>query len=423
MEHVDDRKKGLIMRVVMYSLLFAALNTTMTATAMPQIVQNIGGLNYFHWVFVIYMLCSSVTAIFSGKLTNRYGLKALMLAGLTIFALGSLLAGYASTMVHLILFRAIQGVGGGMIISAAFAITGQLFYSQEKERWQGKLGAMIGIASVFGPVLGGYIVETYLWSWLFWISVPVAVLSIAVVWQLYPRGFQEQKKEPAANPGSLKRNLFGLIYTLHFLVGMGMFGVVLFIPFYVQGVIGRSALVSGLVELVMTVSMVLSSAVAGILIARIGKYKMIALNGLTMMALGIFLNTMLTVDSDLWNVMLNMTVVGFGLGATFPAFSHMLQHTVPPQYLAQSTAASQVSRELGGTFGVAVMGTVMASLLTTRLAGSETQSPAAVLTEWDNPVVQQALSDVLSEVFLFAAIFVVVAIVLSFTLRDRSARR
>lgn len=502
------RKKITIMIAVLSVLLFSALNMTIVGTSLPKIISKIGGLSYFDWVFTIYMLTSSITAILVGKLSDIYGRKIFILVGIAIFSLGSLLSGFSTSIIQLIVFRGIQGFGGGMIMSTSFATVGDLFSPRERGRWQGVLGATFGVASLFGPTLGGYIVDHFDWSWVFWVFLPIGVVAFFLIWQLYP-GHSRREKEPIDYAGSLvlsvmitslllgfswadekypwgspqiiglfgvtiislilfilierkvkspvvplhlfQNSVFTLSNIISFLIGMGMFSVIMYIPFFVQGVIGASATVSGLIELAMTLSMVLASGIAGNLITKTGKYKKFAVLGLMLMTTGMILNALLTVESTLMRVIINLIVTGLGMGIGFPVFNLTVQNAVKHKFLGVATATSQLFREIGGTVGVAVMGSVMGTLMASRLAekmpaGMTDQMPPGMEEMKDpqvlmNPeqleqvrltlseqarqmfdqliaVFREALSYSLSGVFLFSAIIVLLAVISAFFLKE-----
>lgn len=422
------RKKITIMMAVASVLLFAALNMTIVGTALPKILNKIGGLDYFDWVFTIYMLTSSITAILVGKLSDIFGRKIFILAGILIFGIGSLLSGFSENIFQLIIFRGIQGFGGGMCMSISFATVGDLFSPRERGKWQGLLGATFGLAALIGPTLGGILVDNYNWSWVFWVFLPFGVVAFICILLLYPNAERREKesidyfgslvltlsivalllgfswanteyawgsiqiiglfsifaislalfiwiemkvKSPVMPLHLFRNSVFTLSNVIAFLLGIGMFSVIMYTPFFVQGVLGRSATVSGLVELALTIGLVISSSVSGILISKTGKYKMIAIIGLVTMTVGLFLMSQLSADSTLVHVIINLFVTGVGLGITFPVFNLTVQNAVKHKYLGVATATSQLSRELGGTVGVAVMGSIMGTLMANKLKGAE----------------------------------------------------
>ncbi|WP_209122154.1 MDR family MFS transporter [Alkalihalobacillus sp. BA299] len=505
MEHLELRKKITIMIAIMAVMLFAALNMTIVGTSLPKIVADIGGMELFNWAFTIYMLCSSITAILVGKLSDIYGRKVFILTGICVFIIGSILCGFSTSIIQLIIFRGIQGFGGGMIMSSAFTTVGDLFSPRERGRWQGLMGGVFGLSSLFGPTLGGFIVDNMDWSWVFWIFIPVGIVSFFMILKLYPQA-ERKVKEKIDYLGSfvlsiviislllafswaggtyawssleiiglftvsflclllfiyIERKVQSPVVPLHlfknkivlvsngasFLAGVGMFGVIMYVPFYVQGVLGRTATTSGLVEMVMTISMVSISALAGQLITKTGKYKKLALFGFIIMIIGFMLNAFLTPDASLAKLLINLIITGIGLGMTMPVFTLTVQNAVDHKFLGVATATSQLCRQLGGTVGVAIMGYIMSSKMTEKMVSgaeqhqnmdvvSELQTPEilmdpfvidhmrAEMSEQMKPIFDQfvaslreALNFGLTQVFLFSSFVILLAFVVTLFLKE-----
>ncbi|WP_243292863.1 MDR family MFS transporter [Bacillus sp. FJAT-47783] len=445
MEHLEQRQKVLIMIAVMAAMFFAAVNMTIVGTALPKIIAQIGGMEYFDWVFTIYMLTSTITAMLVGKLSDIYGRKIFILIGIGIFTLGAFLSGLSDSIFQLIIYRGIQGFGAGMIMSCAFTTVGDLFSPRERGRWQGMLGGVFGLSSLFGPTLGGYIVDNFDWHWVFWVFLPIGLVAFALILKLYP-SHQGKDKESVDYVGSLlltmmiaslllgftwagdryewlspqiislfsltvlsliafifvelkvkspvlplylfKNGVFTISNIAGMLLGMGMFGTIMYVPFYVQGVQGQTATVSGLVEMVMTITMVVSSIVVGNLITKTGKYKIFALIGLAIMAIGLFLNTTLEVESSLTKLILQLMIIGIGLGMNMPVFQITVQNAVAHKFLGVATSAMQTFRQIGGTIGVAIFGSVMGNRMADELSATQPKNmpqPA--------PGMEESLSD------------------------------
>jgi len=419
-EELDKRTKLTIMIAIMAGMLFAALNQTIVGTALPRIVAELGGMEYYSWVFTIYMLTSSVTGLLVGKLSDMYGRRPFILWGLLIFMLGAFLSGTASTIVQLIIYRGIQGFGGGFIMSTAFTAVGDLFSPRERGKWQGLLGATFGLASVIGPVLGGYIVDHTDWKWVFWVNLPVGVLAFVLIWRLFPKQTSgqtskidylgavfvtciivtlllafswagskyewsspqilallagtvislviflivEKRAQAPILPLSLFQNgIFVVSNIIGFMVGIAMFGSLMYIPLFVQGVIGTSAAQSGLVTMPMMVSMVACSALAGQLTSRTGKYKWVALLGGAVLAVGMYMLAQMDIHTTNGEAAINMIVVGAGLGFTMPVFMLAVQNATPHNLLGVTSSSVQLFRQIGGTVGVAIMGTLMSNTI------------------------------------------------------------
>ncbi|MGM7702706.1 MDR family MFS transporter [Pseudalkalibacillus sp. Hm43] len=508
MEHLPLRKKITIMVAVLASMLFAALNQTIIGTAMPKIVSDLGGMPYFSWIFTIYMLASSVTAILVGKLSDMYGRKPFILLGLGMFIIATFLCGTATSIFMLILYRGFQGLAGGMIFSTAFASIGDLFSPRERGRWQGLMGAVFGLASVFGPTLGGYIVDHFAWKWIFWIFLPVGFVAFILIMRLFPSvprqahgkidyfgsvflaatiiplllafswagnqfawgSFQviglfalsvvsliaflvaEKKVENPVLPLNLfKNSVFTISNVIGLLIGMAMFGAIMYMPFFIQGVIGTSATTTGFIMMSMMLSMVASSTIVGQLITRTGKYKKLAILGLTTMGIGIFSLTTLTSASTNMDAILRLIIIGLGLGCSFPIFTITIQNAVAYKHLGVATSSVQLFRQLGGTIGVSIMGAIMNIIMSSNMKSSaeavssgatggsvEKLSDPKLLMDPDQlqairsqfpqdqldtfvkvvEMMRTALSDALSGAFMFGAIMMVVAVGLVLFLKE-----
>jgi len=427
---LEHRKKISIMVAIMAAMLFAALNQTIIGTALPHIITALGGLEYFSWVFTAYLLAASIPAVIVGRLSDIYGRKPFILFGIGSFILGSILCGIATDIVELIVYRMIQGLGGGAIMATAFAAVGDLFPPRERGRWQGMLGGAFGLASVFGPTLGGYIVDHWHWHWVFWIFIPVGVIAFVMIVLLFP-SVQKKHKQRIDYWGSIFLtamvvslllafswagqqyawgslqiiSLFGCsfmslvvfilverrvqhpilplslfansIFTVSnlivFVMGASMFGSLLYMPLFLQGVVGVSATLAGSMMMPMTLSLVFASIFGGQAISRSGKYKNLAFFGLAVTAVGMYLLSTLSGDSDKGIILAYIIIVGLGLGIGMPVFNLTLQNAVDHGHLGVATATGQLFRQLGGTIGVALMGTVMSHYMHVALAGKLAQ--------------------------------------------------
>ncbi|WP_044894112.1 MDR family MFS transporter [Bacillus alveayuensis] len=424
MEQLEKKKKITIMLAIMAALLFASLNQTIVGTALPRIVADLGGFEYYSWIFTIYMLTASVTSILVGKLSDIYGRKPFILIGLAIFIVGTFLNGLSENIIQLIIYRGIQGFGGGMVLSTSFTAVGDLFSPRERGRWQGILGSVFGLSSVFGPTLGGWIVDHTDWHWIFWVFLPFGVVAFILILVLFP-SIERKEHEPIDYAGSFfltftivpmllafswagtkyewdswqiiglfafmlialglfmlaekkakspvlplqlfKNSTFSLSNAIGFIIGAGMFGAIMYMPFFVQGVIGTSAASSGLITMPMTLSMVIASSIGGQLITKTGKYKAQAVIGLLIMTIGMFLLSIMDIDTTKTTAVINMIIVGFGIGMSLPIFTLTIQNAVSPNLMGVATASAQLFRQIGGTVGVAVMGTLMSTRMNEKM--------------------------------------------------------
>jgi EmrB/QacA subfamily drug resistance transporter len=418
METLHSKKKITIMFSIMAALLFSSLNQTIVGTVLPKIISELGGINYFSWVFTIFMLSSSITGVLVGKLSDIYGRKPFLLIGLIIFMIGSLLAGTSGTMIQLIIYRGIQGLGAGMIISTSFASVGDLFSPRERGRWQGLLSAVFGLSSILGPTIGGWIVDYSDWHWVFWIFLPFGVIAFILIFFLMP-SVKRKSNEKIDYYGSLflsiflitllllfssggnafswvslysmilitisiisivlfiiterkvkspviplclfKNKEFTMTNFINFTVGIAMFGSIMYTPFFIQGVQGTTATTSGVIMMPMTLSLVLASAISGQILTKTGRYKGLLIFGLFLLLLGVYFKSTMTANSTITLVVIYNIITGLGLGTAFPILLISVQNATSDKLLGVATSSVQLFRQIGGTIGVALFGTLLTS--------------------------------------------------------------
>lgn len=446
MEHLSAKRKVSIMIAIMAAMFFAAINQTITSTAMPRIIAILDGMDYYTWTINIYLLTSTIATVLVGKLSDMYGRKPFLLIGILLFMLGAFLTGTSSDVYQFILYRGIQGIGAGIIQSSAFTAVGDLFPPRERGKWMGLLTAVFGFSSVLGPLLGGYLVDHLDWHWLFWIFLPVGIVAFVMIMMLFPKVqqknvqsidylgslfmtttivplllafswagteyewasfqiiglliaslvsacifvFVESKaKNPILPLHLFKNNVVTISNLIGFIMNFGMMGAMIYLSFFVQGVLGISPTYAGYVTMPMSIVMVFASAMTGQLMAKTGKYKRFALIGVPIMIAGMAI--MIFMDNVAMAVT-SMIVFGIGLGLGMPVFSLATQNAVSHEELGVATASSQLFRNLGGTIGVAVMGTVMSNNLATNLKESMQSSSAETLASLDPKVTEQMVA-------------------------------
>ncbi len=403
------------MLAIMAAMFFAAINQTIVSTAMPRIASLLNGMELYTWVITIYMLTSTIATVLVGKLSDIYGRKPFLLMGIIFFMIGAFLCGTSTTIGQMILYRGIQGVGGGIIMATAVTAVGDLFAPRERAKWTGMMMAIFGFSSVLGPTLGGWMVDHMNWEWIFWIFLPIGIIAFAMIWKLFPKpvrnynekvdywgslflslaiiplllGFTwagteyawlswqiiglfgatvvslilfilvERKVQSPVLPLSLFRNSVVTISNIAgFLMGAGMLGALIYLPFFVQGVEGISPTYSGYVTMPMSISMIILSALTGRWMTKTGKYKRFALLGMAIMTIGMVIMAYM---DNIPVAIVSMIVFGIGLGFGMPVFTLAAQNAVPPSELGVVTASSQLFRNMGSTIGIAVMGSIMIS--------------------------------------------------------------
>ncbi|WP_150265974.1 MDR family MFS transporter [Paenibacillus tepidiphilus] len=518
MEHLSNKRKLTIMIAIMAAMLFAAINQTITSTAMPRIIAILDGMDLYTWTINIYLLTSTIATVLVGKLSDMFGRKPFLLTGILLFMVGAFLTGTSDNVHQFIFYRGIQGIGAGIIQSTAFTAVGDLFPPRERGKWMGLMTAVFGFSSVLGPTLGGYLIDHLDWHWLFWIFLPLGVVAFVLIMALFPKAkrgestsidylgslfltttivplllafswagteydwgsgqilgllaasvvsalifvFTETKaKNPILPLHLFKNSVVTVSNLIGFIMNFGMMGALIYLNFFVQGVLGISATYAGYVTMPMSIVMVIASAVTGQLIAKQGKYKRFAMAGVPIMiggmAIMIFMNSVPV-------AILSMIVFGLGLGLGMPVFSLATQNAVSHKELGAVTASTQLFRNLGGTIGIAVMGTVMSNNLTKHLKEALTSSPAAQglsqldpevskqLTAFANPTalmnkplleqtqaslpadvqplfvqmidgIRDALGQTLSTVFMTGTIVLVAAFILVFFLKELPLRQ
>jgi EmrB/QacA subfamily drug resistance transporter len=445
---VASRQRWAIMLAVMLGLFLSAMDSTIVGTAMPRIIADLSGLKLYSWVFTSYMLASTTSVPIVGKMGDIYGRKRFFLAGIVIFLAGSILSGTSQSMTQLIIFRGVQGLGGGFIFANAFAIVGDLFPPAERGRYTGIMSGVFGVASVIGPLVGGAITDNLSWRWVFYVNIPLGLAALAVITIVLPEsakgavgrkldylgaialagtvaplllGFswagneyawtdppvvasfamsavmlvvlliiEAGASEPIVPLSMFGNKIFTVAVAASFISGVGLFAGSVYIPLFMQGVLHFSATNAGLVTTPMMVAMVCGSMIGGQVVSRTGRYKWISVLGMGIAGTGMFMLSTLAPASGQASGMADMAVLGFGLGFTLPTLTLAAQNAVPYSMLGVSSAFVQFSRSVGGTIGVAIMGSVLTRRLDHHLASGlspeiQQRAPAPLLAALKNP--------------------------------------
>ncbi len=436
---LSRRQVIITMSGVLMAMFLSALDQTVVSTALPRIVADLGGFDRYTWVSTSYLVASTSVLPIVGRLTDIYGRKWFILAAIVVFLVGSVLAGLSQTMTQLIVFRAIQGLGGGSIMAIAFVAVGDLFPPAERGKNQGYVASVYALSSILGPILGGLITDQLSWNWIFYINLPlgiplivlfifyfpqvkpeavrhkldilgVATLILCVVALMlglswggvqYSWGspqvagflvlslvmtllfiFIETKAEQPIVPLHLFKNrvLSSSLITVFF-TGFAMFGGIIFVPLYAQGVLGQSATSTGTIMTPMMLGMVVGATLSGQALSRLGgHYRTQGLVGLGILVVGLFLISRMTAETSFPVALFNLVIMGFGLGTTFPTYTIAIQNSVSHRFMGVATSAAQFFRSVGGLLGLAVLGSVLTNRFSSNFMGSVSPEVERVLT-------------------------------------------
>ncbi len=482
----------------MLALLLAALDQTIVGTAIPRIVADLNGLDRLAWVTTAYLVTSTTVTPIAGKLGDLFGRKPFLLAGMIGFVVASAFCGLAQDMTQLIVARGIQGIFGGVLFATVFTVIGDLFPPAQRARAQGLFGAVFGLASVVGPTAGGFITDHWSWRWVFEVNIPVGIIAVAVVavglpyvkskaswrdidyfgavtlaagvvpllialtitrdhaWTSFPvvsllalaavmlAAFvfvESRVGQPIVPLQLFKNSTFSVSMVVGFLTAFGMFGSILFTPLVFQGVLGISATNSGALITPMMFGLIGASTLTGFAMRRIKYYRFLGTIGVAVMIFGMGLLSQVTPASPQWHVVVDLIVVGLGIGTTFPLYLTAVQVALPRRYLGVASSQIQFWRNLGGTVGSAILGAVLAnrlpSYLTTRV--SALNLPPQVVNSLPKGAsansildptllaklppafvhaIRLALSDTLHDIYIFAGAVLVVALISTVFLKE-----
>jgi EmrB/QacA subfamily drug resistance transporter len=440
---------------VLFVVFLSMLDQTVIGTAMPRIVADLQGFDRITWVTTAYLLTSTVPIPIYGKLSDLYGRKRIILFGIAVFLVGSALSGVAQTMNQLIAFRALQGLGAGALQPIAVAVVGDLFPPRERGKWQGVTGSTYALSAIIGPLVGGWITDYASWRWVFYVNIPVGILAslfliflmpalrgstrhvsidyigaallilgtvplllgfslagtqyawlspqitglfaIAVITLIllviYALRLERRGKEPIFEPGMFRHSarIFGISILVTVIFSISLYGSVLGIPLFAQGVLGTSATNSGLILVPFMLTSIGGSIVAGLLLTWIGKYKWIAILGLVIAIVGTMLLVRLNTGSSSLEVLIAMLVLGIGVGSGMAVYTVVVQNAFP-QKIGVASSTLVFFRQLGGAIGLAAMGSVLTSSYIPAFHNALPATlkhilPARVLATFDNPLI------------------------------------
>jgi EmrB/QacA subfamily drug resistance transporter len=447
----------LIFGALLLVLLLASLDQTIVSTALPTIVGDLGGISKLSWVVTAYLLASTVVGPIYGKLGDLYGRKVVLQTSIVIFLVGSALCGISQNITELIVFRGIQGIGGGGLFVLTVAVIGDIIPPRDRGRYQGYFGAVFGVSTVIGPLLGGFFVDNLSWRWIFYVNLPIGLIALAVIatafqarvdrahhvidylgaallagglsavvlytslggttyaWTspgmlaLIVAGVvliaafvlaERRAAEPILPLEIFRNRIFDVTSAVGFIVGFALFGSVTFLPLYLQDVKGHTPTVSGLLLTPMTAGVLITSIGSGQLISRFGRYKPFPIAGTAIMTVGLLLLSRLRVDTSTVVGGAYMLVLGLGLGLTLQVLVLAAQNAVDYKYLGVATSGSTLFRQIGGSIGVSIFGAIFANRLAGHLAA--TIPPGAHVPTSPNPAALKGLPPALHHAYATA---------------------
>ncbi|MCE7699611.1 MAG: MFS transporter [Methanobacterium paludis] len=462
--NLDKSKIFMTMVGLMVGLLVAALDTSIISTAMPKIVGNLHGMEYYVWPFTAYMLTSTIATILFSKLSGIYGRKLILIIGIIAFVITSVMCGFATNMFELIIFRGLQGISGGILLSLPFIIMGEVSSPKERGKYMGILASIFGISSVLGPILGGIITDTLGWRWVFFVNVPVGIAAVAIIMYSLPNLkldsikndidysgiitftfamitfflgltlardlntyplteilglfifaalmftlfiWSEKKAEEPILPLYLFNNSTFTISSVENFLGYAItFGGIVYVPLFAQNVMGMSATNAGLLMIPMLISLSISSSIVGHIISRTGKYKKIAIAEFVITGIGLILLATMNVNTSPYALVAYSTIFGLGSGILYTVFTVSVQNAVPIREIGVTTAAMQFFRNVGATVAITVFGYIVnytiASLAVANLSS------------------EGILAESIHNVFIVSLILTFICLIFTFFLKEMS---
>jgi EmrB/QacA subfamily drug resistance transporter len=493
--YLSHRQILVVMGGLMTGMFLAALDQSIVGTALPRITSELGGLDKLSWVVTAYLLTATASTPLWGKISDLYGRRLLFQIAIVTFMVGSLLAGFSQNIDQLIAFRAIQGLGGGGLMSLALAVIGDIIPPRERGRYQGYFAAVFGTSSVLGPVLGGFFADGPGWQWIFFMNVPIGLVALVVTsvalkmphvrrdhtidypgaalvvgavssfllytaWAGPDQGWgsslgiallvsgvvltagfiavELRAKEPILPMRLFRNSIFAISNSFGFLIGIAMFGALIFIPVYLQVVDGMSPTQSGLAMLPMIVGLFSTSIAAGRMMTRNGHYKIFPILGSSIVIVGLLMLSQLTATSPYWFAGLSMYVMGAGLGFTMQVLVTIVQNSVDRSDIGVATSSVTFFRQMGGSFGTALFGAILSARLSVHIAEAMRNAPQGAaskagqvgevannvqaikaLPEPVHSLVTGAFASSLHDMFLTAVPIVAVALVVSLFLKEK----
>ncbi|CAM3617441.1 MDR family MFS transporter [Smaragdicoccus niigatensis] len=418
---------NLVFATIATGMLLSAMDQTIVGTALPTIVGDLGGAGHMSWVVTGYLLAETVSTVLAGKFGDLFGRKRVFQAAVVVFIIGSFFCGLANSMTWLIIARTVQGIGGGALMVTATALVGDSIPLRDRGKYQGALGAVFGVTTVVGPLLGGLFTDHLSWRWAFYVNVPVAIIVIVMAAKFVPgtssRGkpkidylgvlfvalgasgltlatswggteyawgsptiiglfiasivalvvfviVETRVDDPILPMRLFKNRVFTVASVLSFIVGFAMLGSMTFLPIYMQFVIGTTATASGLRMLPMVFGLLIASTVSGNVVSKTGQYKIFPVVGTAVIAIGAYLLSTMDASTPFWAQSLFLLVFGVGIGLSMQVLTIIVQNTSEYRDLGTATSGVTFFRTIGGSFGASVMGSVYTNYLNQRIGGA-----------------------------------------------------
>ena len=425
--NLSPRAKIEILLAILLALFLFALDQTVVGTALPIISTDLNGASLYTWAFTIYLLTATISGPIYGKLSDLYGRRPIFIWAVSLFLAASVFAGLSQEMWQFILARGLQGLGGGAVFPIAFAIIADLYPPEERAKYGALFGAVFGLSSVLGPLLGGFVTDNLGWPFIFFLNVPLGLISLVVCWRLLPpikhpesgrnidyvgaglftaalvpillglsnkRGadwtdpyvgglivaglvvaavfiwWELRAPDPIIQPRLFQDRTISISIASMFLAAFGFFGAIVFLPQFFQVVRGMGATESGLNLLPLVFALIVGATVSGQIAARTGRYKELIFGAMVILAVGLFLMTNLRADTDLPILWVWMVVAGLGVGPSFALFAALVQNSVEQRQVGSATASLTFFQQIGGTIGLTIAGTILADSLTKELPKS-----------------------------------------------------
>ena len=423
--NLSPRAKLEILGAILLAMFLFALDQTVVGVALPRIVTDLhGDQALYTWAVTIYLLTSTVSGPIYGKLSDLFGRRPIVIFAVSLFLISSALAGLSQNMEMFILFRGLQGLGGGAVFPIALAVVADLYTPAERGKYLGLFGAVFGVSSLVGPGLGGFITDAFSWNWIFYINIPIGLVSLFILWRLLPAirrpeagqnidylgaavfvaaivpfligltnkrtgqwtdpavgglilvglvfavvflFVESRAKEPIVPLTLFRIRTFSISVAAMFLAAFGFFTLVVYLPLWFQTVGGASATESGYNILPLLAGLIVSATMSGQIVARIGRYKLLMAGSLALLGIALFLFTNLRADTDRPAMWLWMLLAGLGIGPSFAVFTLIVQNAVSPDRIGAATSSLTFFQQIGGTVGLTLAGTILADRITTEL--------------------------------------------------------